>query len=260
MRKHKTTHLTTILLLSLSFLLLSACGNTTPASEAEAVEEATAVVETASGGSDAFEIEAGEAAVQYTIARVDCNIDWATISELSLDNIQWEPDQGVRAYGQLCYDDDALYVHLRAVESNIRAEYTEQFSPVYQDSCLEFFFTPEGYDRYMNFEINPNGCLYVGIGHERADSAPLDITDDLTQLFDIRSGKTDDGWEVYYTIPLSFLQEYYPDCSLAGILYANVYKCGDKTDHKHYLSWNYVDTEKPDFHRPEYFGKMGFEP
>ena len=118
---------------------------------------------------------------------------------------------------------------------------------------------PEGYDRYMNFEINPNGCLYVGIGHERADSAPLDITDDLTQLFDIRSGKTDDGWEVYYTIPLSLLREYYPDCSLSGILYANVYKCGDKTNHKHYLSWNYVGTEKPDFHRPEFFGQMGFE-
>ena len=46
----------------------------------------------------------------------------------------------------------------------------------------------------MNFEINPNGCLYVGIGHDRSDSAPLDITDNLTELFDIRSGKTDDGW------------------------------------------------------------------
>lgn len=198
-----------------------------------------------------------EATVQYTIARVDGNIDWASIPELSLDNIQWEPDQGVRAYGQLCHDDNALYVHLRAVESNIRAEYTEQFSPVYQDSCLEFFFQLEGYDRYMNFEINPNGCLYVGIGHERADSAPLDITDDLTELFDIRSGKTDDGWEVYYTIPLSFLQEYYPDCSLAGILYANVYKCGDKTNHKHYLSWNYIGYGKARFSSSRVFWEDG---
>ena len=36
-----------------------------------------------------------EATVQYTIARVDGNIDWESIPELSLDNIQWEPDQGV---------------------------------------------------------------------------------------------------------------------------------------------------------------------
>lgn len=259
MRKHKTTHLTTILLLSLSFLLLSACGNTTPAEETKVIDDATTAVEMDTNESDPSGIEAEESAVQYTIARVDGNIDWATIPNLSLDNIQLESDHGVRAYGQLCHDDNALYVHLRAVESNIRAEYTEQFSPVYQDSCLEFFFMPEGYDRYMNFEINPNGCLYVGIGHDRSDSAPLDITDDLTQLFVIRSGKTDDGWEVYYTIPLSLLREYYPNFSLSGILYANVYKCGDKTDHKHYLSWNFVNTEKPDFHRPEYFGKMEFE-
>ena len=96
MQRHKSLNLITItLLLSLSFLLLSACGNTAPADDTEAVEETTAVVETASGGSDSSKIETGDSAVQYMIARVDGSIDWTTIPELSLDNIQWEPDQGV---------------------------------------------------------------------------------------------------------------------------------------------------------------------
>ena len=40
---------------------------------------------------------------------------------------------------------------------------------------------------------------------------------------------------------------------------ANFYKCGDETQKPHYLSWNPVKTSKPDFHRPEYFGKLIFE-
>ena len=37
---------------------------------------------------------------------------------------------------------------------------------------------------------------------------------------------------------------------------ANFYKCGDKTAHPHFLSWSPVSTEKPDFHRPEFFGEL----
>jgi hypothetical protein len=81
----------------------------------------------------------------------------------------------------------------------------------------------------------------------------------MQTLFDIRADRTEDGWEVYYQIPVAFLQVFYPDDSFSGSLRANVYKCGDKTDHKHYLSWNPVNSEKPDFHRPEDFGRMIFE-
>ena len=37
---------------------------------------------------------------------------------------------------------------------------------------------------------------------------------------------------------------------------ANFYKCGDKTAHPHYLSWSPIDTPKPDFHRPDFFGEL----
>ena len=103
----------------------------------------------------------------YSIVKIAGVPDWNAISELSADNILWEPDCGVRAFAQLCYDDSNLYIHLRAVEKDIRAEYTAPLSPVYQDSCLEFFFMPDGGDRYFNFEINPNGCLYIELGHSR---------------------------------------------------------------------------------------------
>jgi len=183
--------------------------------------------------------------------------DWDTIPTLYIDHIQWKPDYGVWAQGQLCYDDEFLYIHLMATEQDIRAEYTEPLSPVNEDSCLEFFFMPEGGDRYFNFEINPNGCLHFGIGHDRYDRVFLH-RDDYADYFHITTDRTPDGWEVYYVIPLEFLNVFYPDYQFEGALLANFYKCGDKTEHKHYLTWNTVRSEKPDYHRPEDFGRLEF--
>ena len=123
----------------------------------------------------------------YRITRVEGAFDWEKIPVLTLDHILWLPDQGVEACGQFCYDEDSLYVHLQAVESDIRAENTEPLSPVCQDSCLEFFFRPEGEERYFNFEINPNGCLYIGFGHDRSDSTAL-WREDMKELFFEKDG------------------------------------------------------------------------
>ena len=39
----------------------------------------------------------------------------------------------------------------------------------------------------------------------------------------------------------------------------NFYKCGDDMPKAHYLSWNKIGTEKPNFHVPAYFGNIHFE-
>ena len=193
----------------------------------------------------------------YSLVKVYNNPDWTLIPELSADSILWEPDCGIHAFAQFCYDDSNLYVHLRAVEKEIRAVFTAPLSPVYQDSCLEFFFMPDGGDRYFNFEINPNGCLYIECGRDRSDRFIL-YRSDMQERFNIRTERTENGWEVYYQIPLDFIRLFYPDYVFSGILKANVYKCGDQTAKPHYLSWNPVHSAKPDFHRPEDFGTMVF--
>ena len=40
---------------------------------------------------------------------------------------------------------------------------------------------------------------------------------------------------------------------------ANFYKCGDKLQTPHFLSWNPIGLEKPNFHCPEFFGTLSFE-
>lgn len=194
---------------------------------------------------------------RYTIIRTEEGRRQKGIPKLQMDQILWEPDCGIRAEARIHHDGRSLFIALAAREKNIRAEYISPGSPVYEDSCMEFFFMPEGEDSYMNFEINPNGCLYVGFGRER-NGRKLIIPADPQDLFRIWTKRSSDGWEAGFRIPMMFLRQYYPDFDFKGTLKANVYKCGDKTEHSHYLAWNRVEAPAPDFHRPECFGEMIF--
>lgn len=194
----------------------------------------------------------------YRIMTVPGEPEEQAVPQLQLDRILWTPDFGIRAFGWICHDAENLYVHLQAEEEYIRAELTTPLSPVNEDSCLEFFFMPEGEDRYLNFEVNPNGCLHIGFGRSRRERVCL-VRRDAQEFFRIRPARTENGWAVRYRIPLVFLRLLWPAFTFSGTLRANVYKCGDLTVHEHYLSWNPVVSETPDFHRPEDFGQMTFE-
>ena len=106
---------------------------------------------------------------QYTIIRAGNGSGPDDVPELTMDQVLWEPDCGIRAGGRIFHDGENLLVLLRAKEKDIRAEYTAPMSPVHEDSCLEFFFMPAGEEKYLNFEINPNGCLHIGFGRDRYD-------------------------------------------------------------------------------------------
>ena len=127
-----------------------------------------------------------ETVKNYCVRSVPGEPDWEAVPRLEVDQVLWKPDCGIRASGRFCHDSLALYVNLRAAEKQIRAEYTAPLSPVCRDSCLEFFFMPEDEDRYFNFEINPNGCLYIGFGRGREDSTAL-YRENMRQLFGIRT-------------------------------------------------------------------------
>ena len=209
----------------------------------------------------AVSCENGNAASQkesYTIVRTEGSPDWSSVPVLEIDDVLWTDDFGIRGHGQLCYSDDFLFVHLSATEKDIRAENTEPLSPVYEDSCLEFFFMIADSPNYFNFEINPNGCLSAQFGPEKTDRIDI-VREDAQEYFDIHADRTSDGWEVFYRIPLKFIRLFYPDYKFEGELEANFYKCGNKTSDRHYLSWSPVDLESPNFHCPEYFGTIKFE-
>ena len=198
---------------------------------------------------------------EYLVKKVCGAPDWNAIPVMKVDHVMWTPDFGIAMTAQVGYDETAIYVHQRAVEKDIRAELTDLLAHVCEDSCMEFFFSPCPSDgRYLNFEVNPNGCLHLGFGHGRHDSMRL-LPKRVDERFGIKTARTGDGWELTYRIPLEFLRCFYPELELKrGLtMTGNCYKCGDCTVNPHFLAWNPPASETPDFHRPQDFGKLIFE-
>lgn len=194
----------------------------------------------------------------YAITKKQENFSWAQVPALKLDTHLWLPRADISAEAKLCYDEQALYVHLHATEQYIRAEETGPLGAPCKDSCLEFFFSPMPDDiRYFNIEFNPNGCMFLGFGHNRYDLVRLLP---IQEVLNPQVRRTEDGWEVEYSIPATFIQLFFPEFSLESgkQIRANCYKCGDLTVQKHYFCWNPIEQEKPDYHLPQYFGTMEF--
>lgn len=165
------------------------------------------------------------------------------------------------------YGEQEIFLKFIVREHFVKAQMTRSNQQVYEDSCVEFFVAPSNDGIYFNFEFNAIGTILMGRGKSRHDDRLCDpaVISHIrrsgtlgTEPFDERRG--DQLWELTVAIPYDiFLPE--GMTSPAGVtIRANFYKCGDKLSHPHYLSWNPIETESPDFHRPEYFGTLRFDP
>lgn len=194
----------------------------------------------------------------YTIVPVQGEICWENVPWLYAENHQWEPVTDIRMGAQICYSETGLHLHLRTWEKDIRAELTGLLDPVCDDSCMEFFFSPVAEDpRYFNIEMNPNCCMYLGFGTGKHDLLRL-TAERNNPIRDKRANRLEDGWELFYTVPLTFVQQFFPGYTLepGRKLRANVYKCGDLTKHVHYITWNAIESVEPEFHLRGCFGEM----
>ena len=198
----------------------------------------------------------------YTIKKFDPATGWDGIPTLNIDELLWTDKCDISACGQIAYSDEALLVHLWAKEKFIRAEGKELLDAPCKDSCLEFFFCPvEGDRRYLNIEFNPNCCVYLGMGSGVPDLVRFVPETPVKKQFGPRAVRTADGWEIFYSVPFSFIRCFFPafKAESGRSIRANCFKCGDLTVSPHYLSWNRVDSPTPQFHLSEYFGTMIFE-
>jgi hypothetical protein len=185
-----------------------------------------------------------------------------------IDNINWaeypyKPDVQFR----IAYSIDEIFLQFKVEERYIRAIYTnDDGSAPYKDSCVEFFIIPGSDSVYYNLELNCIGIGTFAKGADRRERTRFDstVTSRIRRTstlgnsgFDTKEG--DFKWSIIIAIPIE-LFNIGSDNSLRGrVVKANFYKCGDDLPERHYLTWNPVGTEKPDFHRPEFFGDLYFE-
>lgn len=165
----------------------------------------------------------------------------------------------------LAHDGMNLCILFRVRETSFRALITETNGPVYTDSCVELFISPSSNGFYYNLEFNAIGAILGGYGRGR-DRAFLDpsilsciTVEPSLGKEPIPSVQKNISWELLAKIPLRvFVHDRlssFSGCSAKG----NIYKCGDLTPEPHYLSLWPVETEKPDFHRYEFFRDIVFE-
>lgn len=135
-------------------------------------------------------------------------------------------------------------------ETHLRMAHTEHNGEICEDSCMEFFLKPNNLrTEYLNFECNPRGILHLGMGSGREDRVFPDV--DRARL-SIESDAREGDWTLKIYIPDDLLLSLFGEIS--SVMKANVYKCGDLTDHVHYSTWAEVETPEPDFHQPDFFG------
>lgn len=157
---------------------------------------------------------------------------------------------------------DYLAVRFQVKGEDLRATQMEDNGRSWEDSCCEMFL--ETSDRgYYNIETTCIGSVLMAFGSGRHDRRTLpaeDVAKVIRRSSLPHSSYNITGgchiWSLDILVPFTLIG-LDPE-NLPESIKANFYKCGDLTAHPHFLSWNPVSTEAPDFHRPEYFGLLEF--
>jgi hypothetical protein len=170
---------------------------------------------------------------------------------------------------RLLYDDQAVYTQFLCQDRHIFAQVTQTNGNVCLDSCVEFFATinPEKGTDYFNLEMNCCGTRLMGFGPARRPR--ISIHPDQAGRIEIATSvpgptkaesPSDHGWWAAAAIPFDFLSEFtgVKIAPKAGTKWrANFFRCGGKTDTQ-FACWENIPWERPDFHRPEFFGNVTF--
>lgn len=196
---------------------------------------------------------------------------WTSIQGIHIEN-QMGDDPKFRPKTQvkMTYDTEHIYVIFVVKDRFVRSVIQDYNGPVYGDACVEFFFSPDTQQplKYFNLEVNCGGTPlmnYVTKPREEIyklapqEIEQIEIAHSMPKVVDPEI-ITPVNWTIEYRIPLALLEQVVKiDRPGPGIIWrANFYKTANTSSNPHYLTWSYVEFPKPNFHLPEYFGKIVF--
>ncbi len=208
---------------------------------------------------------------------IDEMFDAQNIGYHSIDVVNWDGVNGNYApqvQFRIAYSPTEIYLQYKVKETCVKAVYGEDAgSAPYKDSCLEFFCIPDSVSRaYYNLELNCIGKGTFAGGAERTGRTKYgdDVLSQIrrhstlgSEAFGIKEAAEGEVFEYTVTVALPIrlfsLSAEQPLVLKGKTIKGNFYKCGDDMPQRHYLSWNPIGTERPNFHTPAYFGNIHFE-
>jgi len=191
--------------------------------------------------------------------------NWNDIEKANVDSYVWGgAERAYKTYGQLAYvktgdEKTGLYIHLFCEEKDPVSKEKQLDGMVCMDSCMEFFFgmsdTEENDFMYLNLECNSIGVTFISFGKERHGRVFLNELG--VERFPVSVNVKDDGWDVFWFVPESDIKKIFgiSEINENTVMRGNFYKC-DENANAPFGSWAPIVAPKPDFHRPEYFGKI----
>jgi len=217
---------------------------------------------------------------EYTVVKLQQPVEinavwdkapWNSIQELTLSHYMGaKPKHMPKVYAKVAYDDEAIYVIFKVEDQYVIARAKDYLGRVWEDSCVEFFFTPDedSGKGYFNLEMNCGGTVYFQfqtspgenvIQIARSDFDKITIAHSLPKIVNPEMTEPT-TWYVEYRMPISILENYINITRPApGVKWrANLNKCADQCSHPHWLTWAKIDYPTPAFHKPFYFGVLTF--
>lgn len=188
------------------------------------------------------------------------------VNEVACVNWPGEYPSAPKVAFKMAHNGTHIFLQFFVEEDEILAKTAEDNGPVWTDSCVEFFISFGDSPYYYNAEFSCIGKALLGYRKDKqhAEHGSPAIMNSIkrysslgSEPFDKKKG--DFKWNMLVVIPVT---AYWQSglTSFSGVkARANFYKCGDNLTTPHFLSWNPILTEKPNFHVPQYFGELNFE-
>ncbi len=180
---------------------------------------------------------------------------------LGIDKINWNDyPYAPNVTAHLAHDGKQLFCVFSVNERHLRVKALEDNGPVWEDSCVEIFIADADGSHYYNFETNAGGTALASRRVSRTDCEhfpPQQMQRIMRHSSLPRhevsiNSPNGIGWTLMVGIPFDLIGYN----GIPAELRINLYKCGDKTDTPHFLSWAPISTPAPDFHRPEFFATV----
>lgn len=181
----------------------------------------------------------------------------------SIDNVNWAKSYPYHPLTVVSAAHNGRYLIIEFfVRCNyLKAECYTNYSAVAGDSCVEFFVSPTMDNHYWNFELNCIGT--INASHRSERHKPTRLTDsELERILRYSSVGTRPfseveglfAWSVVVAIPLDLIGVEFKGEPIE--MSANFNKCASGTSQPHFISWSPIQTPEPDFHQPDFFGKI----
>jgi hypothetical protein len=202
--------------------------------------------------------------------------EWRKIKSIKINNYMGKlPAFKPQVEAKMMYDYENVYVIFRVKDRFVHSLVQEYNGNVSGDAAVEFFFAPDTHFplRYFNLEVNAGGTplmFYIMapppypkakyIKLDSVDIKQIEIAHSLPKIIDpeITNRVT---WTLEYRIPLSMLEKFsnVTRPELGVVWKANFYKTASLSSNPHWITWVVVDSPKPNFHLPKFFGTLKFQ-